>query len=242
MLNPYAESDAEALERLSREAIDLLISRICVDSRHDGSSTRQGWVYHPIPFDDIQAPVHKNTAVAEFEEVVEHGGFRERPGRRVLDVGSSVGYFSFRLAALGAAVTAFEADPQVYEVAEAIRVFKAAERVRFVNRPFDAEALTGLDGVFDLTLMLNVHMWIYKKLGAPATRDLLRALSRKTRRLLFQTAGAQSGGMYLVEFLRDAATIRAYLNDCGFEPVTHLRDTTAHGGIRSLFLCQGRVS
>lgn len=240
-LNAYAPNDEEAINRLSIEVIQSLILKINSEVHHDGSSTRTGWVYHPIPFPEIQAQTHKQAAHKELEEILELAKIPvKNAGRKVLEIGCSVGYFTFNLAQRGCEVVAFEADKEVYETAEAMRLWKGFDNIRFIGTHFDTGQLDALDDYFDLCLMMNVHMWIYKNLGPEHTRELMRKLARKTHRLLFQTAHAQSGGMYQVQELETSADVKEYLENCGYSNVKHIRDTGAHGGIRSLFLCEGK--
>ncbi len=238
-LNPYAANDHEAIRQLIHDAIHAQIARINQGPHYDGSSTQPGWVYHPIAFEEFSARVHKTAAVNELQEVILHGQIPEQTGMSILEIGCSIGYFAFNLAARGCSVTAYEADPEVHAVAEAMRIYKEIDHIRFINKAFTSDDLAPIETAYDLTLMLNVHMWIHKLLGPGKTIALMNVLSRKTKRLLFQTAHAQSGGMYRVMELKNAADIHAYLETCGFTNVQHIRDTDAHHGIRSLFLCEG---
>ncbi|WPL11571.1 Mg-protoporphyrin IX methyl transferase [Thiorhodovibrio litoralis] len=238
-LNPFAANDSEAITILSRLAIQGLISKIGRNGYRDGSSTREGWVYHPIAFEGYHANVHKSAAHDELKEVLEYCNISDLSGLRVLDVGSSVGFFSFNLAKRGCKVVGVEADPNAWAVAEALKIAHRAENVFFLNENFDEHVLEKLSGEnFDLALMLNVHMWIYKQLGRERTVNVLRQLASKVEAMIFQTAHLESGGMYRVSELQNSRDISQYLKSCGFKNVKHLRDTTAHGGRRSLFLCR----
>ena len=52
-LNPYARSDNEGLDKITINAIQVLLSRIGSDGYRDGSSVKRGWTYHPIPFEEF---------------------------------------------------------------------------------------------------------------------------------------------------------------------------------------------
>ena len=241
-LNPYAKDDNEALDKISINAIKILLSRIGSDGYRDGSSIKRGWTYHPIPFLEFKdIPTHKTAAIEEYKEVLKYGELENKKNLNILDIGSSVGYFSFQLATLGNFVTGIEADSKTWEVAEAIRIFKGFSNINFINAKLNSEIMSGLNNNFDLTIILNVHMWIYKQLGAEQTMVLMRQLSKKTKKILFQTAGMQSGGKYLVKEFIDNVSIKKYLEVCGFNNVTHLRDTDAHGGKRALFVADGNI-
>ena len=237
----YAKSDDEAFDKISIEAVQTLLSKIGAEKHYDGSNLKVGWVYHPIPFPEFSVPVHKTAAVSEYEEVLKYCEINNHSSLNILEIGSSIGYFSFKLAQLGNTMTAVEADPDVWAAAEAIRTFKNFENVKFINARLNSEILSGLGNNFDLTIMLNVHMWIHKQLGSEHTAALMKQLSKKTKRLIFQTAGAKSKGMYRVSELTDNETIKIYLEHCGFSNVVHLRDTRRHGGTRALFTANGNI-
>ena len=241
-LNPYAENDNQAIERLTIFAIKELINLIGSEGYRDGSSTEKGWVYHPLPFPEFEdIPVHKKAATNELKEIIKYSqvDFSQQP--RILEIGSAVGYFSFNLARLGAEVVAFEADSFAYRVAEALRVYKRFENIKFINQNFSQEVLTQFYKYFDLVIMLNVHMWIHKQLGESATKELMKLLAQKTRKIAFQTAHAESGGMYTIKSLKDKNDIYNYLIECGFKNVQYIRETTEHGGKRILFICDGNI-
>jgi len=241
-LNPYAKDDNEAINKISLNAIEILLSRVGSGGYSDGSSIKRGWTYHPIPFAEfLNVPAHKIAAIGEYKEVLRYGELESKKNINILDVGSSVGYFSFKLAQLGNFVTGIEADSKAWEVAEAIRVFKNISNINFINAKLNPQIMSNLNKNFDLALVLNVHMWLYKQLGAEQTMLLMRQISKKTKKMLFQTAGLQSGGKYLVKELTDNASIKNYLELCGFKNVTHLRDTDAHGGKRALFVADGNM-
>lgn len=238
-LNPYASTDTEAIDQLCIDCVHRLISKINQTKHYDGSSTLTGWVYHPIPFKEFAANVHKTAAIGEWQEIQDYCQLKTKPPLHILEIGSSVGYFSFHVAQLGHTITAYEADPQVYEVAEALRIIKHFDNIQFIQEALSSESLANTHAAYDITLMLNVHMWIHKQCGDEKTKLLMRTLSQKTKHLLFQTAHAESGGMYRIDGLRDKNDIAAYLRECGFKNIRHIRDTQAHGGTRCLFACDG---
>jgi len=240
-LNPYAKSDNEALDKITINAIQILLSRIGSEGYRDGSSVKKGWTYHPIPFEEFKAPVHKTAAIGEYQDVLNLIGLQNKSSLNILDIGCSVGYFSFQLAKLGHLITGIEADSHAWEVAEAIRIFKGMDNINFINAKLNSEVISSLDTHFDLIIMLNVHMWVHKQLGDEKTRKLMMELSQKTKYIIFQTAGAESGGKYRIMELKDVATIKSYLESCGFVNVVNFKSTTVHGGVRHMFSGVGRL-
>jgi SAM-dependent methyltransferase len=222
---------------LQEAAIRRLIARIGGAGYRDGSSTRAGWAYHPIPFPEFaDVPVHKDACLEELRVI--RADLGSETGLRVLDLGCALGYFTFEMARNAREVVAVEADPEVSAVVEALRAWKQIDNVRVVGGSISRPLLAQIPGDFDVALMLNVHMWIEKQLGRDETILLLRDLAARTGRLYFQTAHAESGGKRRVEDLRVREDIQAYLEGCGFARVRHLRDTRAHEGTRCLFACE----
>ena len=236
-LNKKYGTDEAAIDKISQNAINIMLSKIG-KKRYDGSSLRKGWTYHPVPFEEFNSgKCHKDAAISEYKDVLEYCPFVKDGNKNILDIGSNIGYFSFQLAQLGNVVVGVEADPVVLEAAQAIRLYKNIWNINFIQI-IDTNVLDHIID-FDLVLLLNTHMWIYKQLGAKRTIELMKKLASKTKYMLFQTAGKESGGKYRIKKLVDRTAIRDYLEKCGFNGITFLRDTTVHGGIRSLFLCKG---
>jgi SAM-dependent methyltransferase/tRNA A-37 threonylcarbamoyl transferase component Bud32 len=244
-LNSYAKSDEEAINKMCINAINILISKIASEKKHKGSSVKRGWVYHPIAFPEFNVNCHKSAAIQECSEVMDFiKNLNKQTKLNILDIGCSVGYFSFNMAQTGHYITGVEADPDVWKVAEAIRTLKEINNIDFLNEKINTDVLEKIikkttDNQIDLTLMLNVHMWIYLYMGAEKTFEFMKKLSQSTKHLLFQTAGRESKGKYTIKELANKGDIKKYLELCGFKNVMHIRDTRAHGGIRSLFSARG---
>lgn len=219
-------------------AIRRLIARIGGQGYRDGSSTTPGWTYHPIPFPELEdVPAHKQTPIEEHATILKDLG-GSVAGLRILDIGCALGYFSFRFAPTAREVVAVEGDEDVHRVVEAVCRWKGIRNIHPIRAYMDRKVLASIEGSFDVALMLNVHMWIHKQLGPEETMALMRDLAGRTRRLYFQTAHAESGGMYRVDELRNRKDVQAYLERCGFSRVRRIRDTRAHRGKRTLFACE----
>jgi len=241
-LPPYLNNglnDSEVFRELSCLLIRRLISDIGSQGYKDGSSVQKGYVYCKLPFEEFaDIPFHKDHAELELDQILTHSGDLLR-NSEILEIGSAVGEFTFRIAKTANHITAIEADTFSYRVAEAMKIYKGIGNIDFVNTRFQ-DFLNSSEQVFHTCLCLNVHMWIEKQLGRDNTIDLLKRLSRRVKHLYFQTAHSASGGMYLVEYLRSSRDIASYLADCGFNAVEEVSRTESHGGERILFYCQGR--
>jgi len=219
--------------------IKKLISKIGTDGYKDGSSKKKGFLYHPIPFKEFSnLSTHKTLpAGKEYDLISKDIG--ELDNRKVLEIGCANGYFSFNFSRHCDKVVAYEGDKLVWDVNEAIRVYKGIDNIKFINNYFDDIIVDSVDSDFDVALMLNVHMWIYKQLGASRTLDMIKKLSQKTKVLYFQTAHRGSGGKFKVQELESKEHIREYLYEAGFSRVEHMLSNEWHGKgkPRELFKC-----
>ena len=237
-LNHGLGGDKEAIQDLIRFLIRRLTFEVGSKGYRDGSSVTEGFVYCKLPFEEFSdIPHHKNHAEKEFEDIAIHAGDSLK-NARVLEIGSAVGEFTFRLARVASHVTAIEADNFACRIAEALRLYKNIDNISFY-RASAQDFLAKFESCYEICLCINVHMWIEKQLGKEKTIELFRRLSRNVHHLYFQTAHRESGGMYLVEYLRNAEDIVQYLVDCGFRSVEQVSSTSVHGGERILFYCQG---
>ncbi len=142
----------------------------------------------------------------------------------------------------GASVTAYEQDINVYNVNKMMQTLPEAKNlaIRFINESFSSFHL--VENHYDITIMLNVHMWIDKQMGEENTRNLMRAIACHSKKLYFQTAHVESGGMQRVGYLTSGDDIKQYLYNCGFNSVREIKRSTIHGGIRIMYEAYGNES
>lgn len=198
-----------------------LINKIGAGEYKDGSSLCPGTTYHPIPFDEFKdVPVHKTACYKELEIVKKY----LPKGDTLLDIGCAEGFYTFNLRDRFKKVVGIERDENVLALLKALKKKYKIKNVYFYKDLIDEE--------FDITLMLNVHMWIRKQLGEDQTKEFMRNL--KTKHLFFQTSHAESGGMYKVNELKNKEDIEAYLLDCGFRSKL-IHTSQDHGGVRYMY-------
>ena len=216
-----------------------MIKMIGSDGYKDGSSKRRGFLYHPIPFEEFSdTSVHKKlSAVKEYDFISKDIG--DLKNLKILEIGCANGYFSFNFAKKCKEVIAYEGDKLVYDVNRTIQDYKGINNIKFINNYVDIDVVNSLDSDFDVALMLNVHMWIYKQLGAEKTTNLLKLLVPKVKILYFQTAHKQSGGKFKVMEWEDKHQIEDYLYGLGFSRIKHMLSNEWHGKgkPREMFKC-----
>jgi len=208
-----------------------LIGRCGAGKYKDGSSSKTGFVYQPIPFDgyeDIQ--VHREQECRRDAKVV-FGDFGPMGGLSVLDIGSNIGFHSFLAARIGAKVVGYEADGANVDVANALMSKHGVRKVRFIKTRIDEDTINAMPrGAFDVGICLNLHMWLVKQMGPEGVLRLMMALRKKVGILYFQTAHRGGPGRFTCSFLNNPNDIRAYLEECGWANVRLLRS-----GVRYLF-------
>ncbi len=195
---------------------------------YDGSAKHIGKTYHPIDISYYKDNLYHKNVNYEFQNVVKN---IKRPIKSVIDIGCAAGYYSFNFIRMYEIekIMGYEADPVMFSILEKIKnTFCLDEFI--INRKVDNT--TKFEDV-DLVICMNVHMWLEKQLGKKA--DIVIAnLIEHSKEMFFQTAGAESSGMYLVKNLRSKEDIKKYLERLGGKEVTFIGTSESYG-IRYLF-------
>ena len=225
-----------------KEDVLKAISLIASKGYRDGSSVWGGVTFHPIPFSEFSAiRSHKIGCYAEYDAIKNFIKIKKIPSDTVLDLGSSVGFFSFSLNKdFGSKVLGVEKDSFTGEVAQLLAGYYERRKVKF--QIGDAlEYVLDTDKVFDVALCLNTHMWMYKQHKPEKTMRMMKCLSKVAKHLFFQTAHAESASMYIVEELKNKESLIDYLKEAGFEGIEPIFESTAHDNkLRILFYACGK--
>jgi serine/threonine protein kinase len=234
----YYIEDDKSINKMMTLAIQKMIGDIASEGYKDGSSVNRGWFYHPSPFEEFsEIPVHKTTAIDEYKEIVFNSSIIDLKGSNILDIGSSQGYFAFKLAEIAKSIIGIEGDIFTYRVTEAIRLLKDIRNISFLNYYLDENTIPNEN--FDITIFLNTHMWIYKQIGPIRTQHLMRKLSEKTKNMFFQTSGIDGNAMFNISEFKTSDDIGKYLLASGFKNIKLIRTSHKHGGNRHLFYAEG---
>lgn len=213
--------------------VETLIKFVSQDTLFDGSSLTPGWMFHPIPFPEYaHIPSHKKQCIEELEVIQSNYDFRNK---QVLEIGSAGGYFTFNIAEKCKYIYAFEADPYVYSVTQAITEEKEINNIYFHYGRFNEYALNEIRRKFDVCIIMNVHMWLVKALGFDRTKELMRDICKRCPKIFFQTAHKESASMYIVDELTNRVDIIKYLYEVGYNKVIHIYTSMHDGKPRFLF-------
>lgn len=218
------------------EEIPSLINKIGSEKYYDGSSTIEGMVYHPITIPDIKHKFHVDSTILLKEVLNNISIFPET----IIDIGASVGNFIFELMRqfyLKKAY-AYEADPHVNLFLKKIKNIYHLDELDICN---DVTPETEFPEC-DISLMLNVHMWLHKQFGIEGSDKITSNLIKKSKIMFFQTCGIESGGMYVIrdkEF-SSKEEIEKHLYSLGAKRVYYVKASPIHGVFRHLFKIEGK--
>lgn len=206
-------------------AVHAAIAQLGVGEYQDGSSAAPGTTYHPMDWwpELRHTPSHKPDATRyDFWSVVQDWMYAGHPwpGTTVLDWGAANGYYSEGLRRLGADVFCKERDPASADLLTALGLKFAYEGIEE-------------DHTLGVVLLMNVGCWLHKQ---GTLDDALRYCQRHSQVTYYQTATQASAGMYRMPGQHTQQDEERFLGQF-FGTVTHVRDTTLHGGVRRLFRC-----
>jgi len=199
------------------------------DIYYDGSSVNLGKSYHKIDIPSFKNILyHKNTE-EEFNTILNNISIIPE---KIIDIGSSVGYNSFGLLREfnPNIIFIYESDPHVFNFLKKVKKFFNLSELNINNK---VDEKTRFESV-DLSLCMNVHMWLHKQLKNKVD-NILSNLFEKSKETFFQTSGLESSGMYKVESLKSKEDIKKYLESLTDKKVYFIRTTNKHGGLRHLF-------
>jgi len=226
----------EDLRKSSDNEINDIINSIGSEKYYDGSSAQQGMTYHPITIPGISNKFHVDSSKL-VKNVIENISIYPESA---IDVGAAVGNFTFDLIRNFdlKKIYAYESDPHVN------KFLKKIKSTYFLN---ELEVMDTVDintdfPEVDISLMLNVHMWIHKQVGREGCDKITSNLIKKSKLLFFQTCGSESPGQYIIkdkEFT-SKEEIEKYLYSLGAKKVYYIGQEPIHGSFRHLFKIEGK--
>ena len=146
-----------------------------------------GDIYHPLPFPEFQQltvssdPGATNKKWSLIKQSLPDLSFNEL---KVLDVGANIGFYTFSLAQLGAAVDAYEPRESYVQLGRQI-VDVTGLTVNWHPKTLETEDIN--TGPYDIALMLSVFQWISDgDTRLQYAGDILRAVASSSRILFFE--------------------------------------------------------
>jgi len=241
----YKTNDLQAINKIKTE-INLVEKKIAKPIKnikklinkfgskyYVGSSKHRGKSYTKINIPYFKnIPFHRNNSI-EYNFI--KNNITTDP-KIILDVGCSTSYTIFNLIRdfSPKSVIGYEADPLVLQFLLNIKRVFCLNNIKFM----DAVNLKTNFPKSDLVICMNIHMWLYKIFEKKAD-IIIKKLIASTKELFFQTAGAESSGMFTVKSLKSKQDIEKYLVRMGGKEITFLYTTKNHGGLRHMFKVGG---
>lgn len=149
------------------------------------------------------------------------------PAGTALDLGSHLGFFSFKLAELGHLCLGIENNKNTIRAARMLRTASAVEGASFREMTLDSQTVRELPEA-DIIIFLSLWHHLCRLEGFESARELLTNVMSKTRRVCFFETG-QSNEVYtrwaldLPEMNPEPKEwISSLLLDCGASRVKHL--------------------
>ena len=175
-----------------------------------GSTTRQGWLYHDVPFNITQVTHRKHT----ISRALAIRTVYDLDGKTGLDLGCSVGGMSFWLNRFGATMVGVERDDQSVRVAKALKAYYAIGDVTFIQ----SEVSKSLRGSVrcDFVCYLSTFMWVLKEQGLEVAKESLKRIGKMTDTLFFETShgDAMAGSAVIKAGLDDSSKMNRLVREC----------------------------
>ena len=158
--------------------------------KYGGSSTKDGKLYHSLPFDDLaHYRRHRGGTKERIENILNLIDVKDKT---ILDLGCSVGGMSFGMFQNNAKyVLGIDYDKESIDVANEVKNKYKCQKTEFINNEITIEIVKELPE-FDIILWLSQWMWSIKQRGLEYAKELLFEVSKKGKVMIFESA-AQDG-------------------------------------------------
>lgn len=171
-------------------------------------------IYQPVYFNEfknIKTSLNRRKFYEKFNKVFKYLE-SDLSNKKVLDVGSNTGFFSFAAANKGAEVDALEPLTKYYDLCNKIKDIYEINKVNFFNGSISIEFLKGKK--YDYGFFLSVFQWISE--GNSKLRyasSLLKEISKHVDTLFFELGCNSGKSAITTKKLNHLAYIYALLRD-----------------------------
>lgn len=218
-----------------KEELILSLKRNLIDNPIESSAP----TYQPFyfgEFKDIKTSLNRSEFYKKFNLIFKHID-KDLSGKKVLDIGSNAGFFSFAVTARGATVDALEPLPRYVELCQKLCKIYDISNVNFINRQISIRFLDKKR--YDYGFMLSVFQWISQ--GNQKLQFGKRILMKTSKHVdtLFFELGCNSGKSSVkTKKINHIAYIHSLLkNNTNYKNIKLLGATKIWGKSRYLFVC-----
>ena len=201
--------------------------------------TPRGEVYHQIPFYDfrkLRTQIHYSETYRRLSMILsQYSDFR---GKRVLDLGCNVGFYSFSMAKRGADVTGVELRKECFDVARTVAgVYELP--VHFLNQPVTPDFFTGPNRDYDVTFCFSMLQWVIAQKGMEEGKKILRAISDNSKALFFDISVNTGKACLTCPPGEELSFVKNFLREgTSYPSIRHVGDVEPHGRVvRHVFYC-----
>jgi len=198
-----------------------------------GSSLEKGTLYHDLPYGGLsQFKNHRSKTADRVNKICSKIDFA---GKRVLDLGCSVGGISFGIAKKGASdVHGVDYDTASIDVANEAAHYLGMNNVSFECADINEDWIQNRMPRVDVLVWLSHWMWLVKQVGLEKGKDLLYMASMNADELVFESAA--DDGMAAIRGATQK-DIERWLHEC--TPYRSIKNIGPAGGWmrRDIFIC-----
>ncbi|TEU00932.1 MAG: hypothetical protein E3J23_01385 [Candidatus Stahlbacteria bacterium] len=201
-------------------------------------------IYQPIYFDefkDIKTSLNQEEFYKKFNLIFKYID-EDLLDKKVLDIGSNAGFFSFATAKRGATVDAFEPQSRYFELCQKLCKIYNISNINFINKPISTELLDKKK--YNYSFMLSVFQWISQgNRRSQFGKDILMETSKHIDTLFFELGCNLGRSAVKTRKINHLAYIYSLLRNNTIYRNIKLIGTTKIWGERSyryLFICSNR--
>lgn len=190
-------------------------------------------IYQPAPWVGVSGGQRAQATYSRWNVI--HAELENIPPGSALDLGSQLGFFSFKLSEMGFVTLGVEADSHVIRAARLIQSASGIDGVSFRNNRLDSRSVHQLPRV-DVTIFLSLWHHICRSEGFESAELVLKEVLGRTRQVCFFETG-QSDETYM-EWVHELPRMEPspdrwvadLLKKCGAREVKHLGSFPAYRG------------
>lgn len=191
--------------------------------------------YQPLPWLNIDSAGRSDSSKLRWDAIRKE---IKAEYTTALDIGSSLGYFTFKLAELGIECTGIESRWLSYKLSSKIKDLCSFRKAAFIKKELNPANVHSLPEA-DIVICLSVFHHFVRNYGFDSAKQMLRMIIKKTKSVLFFETG-QSDEKYMgwAQFLPEMGDmpqhwIERFLYEIGAARVKHLGTFDTHlGGVK----------
>jgi SAM-dependent methyltransferase len=199
----------------------------------DGSSTKEGHIYHELVGSGIPAQRLGMEERAKF--IIEKLG-GDVKGKIILDLGCNVGGLSYLLAQAGAKVIGIDYDEEAINIGKKFLADKKLEgSVELIVKEITPQFIEDLSPNYDAVLWLSQWQWFCKQHSLKEGYDALFNISKRAKQLVFESSA--DDGRANIEGATQDDLYLWLIEYTGYQKIQRFQPDVANWHKRDVFFC-----